>query len=234
MPLNFIEHNGIKYPSHEAIGGASRWIMELAKQYCYGFGLDIGYGKEEWKMPGSEGVDFCVDGDNQHAMNLLDDENDFIFSSHCLEHIKENWYNVLDYWLTKIRTGGIIFLYLPHKSQTYWHPSSNRKHVHSFDGSEIGEYLASLGHKVFVGGCDGNHSFVVICEKTLNSDGEVKETIPGYCIKKLIDYNAGDRFNESEKDLIMSYPYYNDRILFDEDTKPEDSRRYFKIIAINR
>ncbi len=67
--------------------------------------------------------------------------------------------------MTKIRAGGILFLYLPHKSQEYWHPANNRKHIHSFDGSEIGGYLSKLGHKVWVSGCDFNHSFVAIVEK---------------------------------------------------------------------
>jgi hypothetical protein len=171
MGLNFIEHNGNKYPIHESIGNAAQWIMPLAKHYCKGVGLDIGYSKEEWKMPGAFGID---NGETLNATNipitrvLANNDQidwDYIFSSHCLEHVKANWYDVLDLWLMRIKVGGIIFLYLPHKSQTYWHPSSNRKHIHSFDGSEIGDYLKSLGHKVFVGGCDANHSFVVICEK---------------------------------------------------------------------
>lgn len=169
MPLEFIEHAGIKYPSHEAEGNAARWIMPMALEYCKGSGLDIGYNRTEWQMPNTVGIDPQHD-DKCDAMTLPNTTGfwDFIFSSHCLEHVKENWYNVLDYWLAKIKTGGIIFLYLPHLSQTYWHPSSNRKHIHSFNGDEIGEYLRNLGHKVFVGGCDANHSFVVICEKVLD------------------------------------------------------------------
>lgn len=165
MSLEFIEHNGIKYPSHEAEGNAAQWIIPMAKRYCKGNGVDIGCNREEWKFPGSFPIDPSMD--EYDAMDWPDFQYpiDYVFSSHCLEHIKENWYNVLDYWLSKIKVGGIIFLYLPHKSQTYWHPSSNRKHIHSFDGDEIGEYLRNLGHRVFVGGCDANHSFVVICEK---------------------------------------------------------------------
>jgi hypothetical protein len=165
--LHFITHNGIDYPSHEAEGNAARWIMPLAIHYCNPdgkqSGLDIGANRIEWAFPTALRIDPILN--EYHAINLPGADWDYIFSSHCLEHVKENWYNVLDYWLSKIRIGGIIFLYLPHKNQTYWHPSSNRKHIHSFDGNEIGDYLKSLGHKVFVGGCDHNHSFVVICEK---------------------------------------------------------------------
>jgi hypothetical protein len=167
MPLEFIEHSGIKYPKFQSEGNAARWIMPLAQYYLSGVGLDIGYCKEEWKFPNAIGIEPTIDY-RYDAMCLPPtfDEYDFIFNSHVLEHIKENYYVVLDYWLSKIKIGGILFMYLPHKSQTYWKSISNRKHVHEFDGSEIGDYLKSLGHKVFVGGCDHNNSFVVICEKT--------------------------------------------------------------------
>jgi hypothetical protein len=164
MPLTFITHNGIKYPDHQAIGGASIWIRPLAQYYCVGKGLDVGYSKEKWMLPGAIGIEPDIDH-TYHAMHLPKGEFDYLHSSHCLEHVKENWYNVIDYWMSKIKVGGILFLYLPHKSQTYWHSISNRKHIHEFDGSEIGSYLQSLGHKVWVSGCDFNHSFVVVCEK---------------------------------------------------------------------
>ena len=164
MPLNFITHNGTQYPEHEAIGGASLWIRPLAQYYCSGVGLDVGYSKEKWMLPGAIGIEPTIDH-HYHAMHLPKGEFDYLHSSHCLEHVKENWCNVLDYWLSKIRKGGMLFLYLPHKSQSYWNVTSNRKHIHEFDGSEIGAYLQSLGHKVWVSGCDFNHSFVVVCEK---------------------------------------------------------------------
>lgn len=166
MPLDFIEFNGVLYPSHESIGGASRWIMPMALYYCKCEGLDVGYSKEAWKMPGAIGIE-PEKFPEYDAMNLpVNDKGwDYLFSSHCLEHVKENWYNVLDCWLSAIKKGGILFMYLPHVNQEYWHPKNNRKHVHSFTGYEIEVYLRELGHKVFVGDCDANHSFVVICEK---------------------------------------------------------------------
>jgi len=170
MPLNFIQHNGNKYPDWQGRGNAARWIMPLA-QYIIDtermVGYDIGYSKEAWMLPGAIGIEPSIDP-KYDAMKLPAGEVDYIFSSHCLEHVQRNWYDVLDYWLSKIRVGGTLFLYLPHSSQTYWHPSSNRKHIHSFDGSEIETYLNDLGHKVYVSGCDWDHSFVVVCEKVKN------------------------------------------------------------------
>lgn len=164
MPLNYITFKDKQYPDWQAQGNAARWIMPLAKHVCIGTGLDIGYYKEGWMLPGAIGIEPAIDP-MYHAMNLPSGQFDYIFSSHCLEHVKENWYNVLDYWLTKIKAGGILFLYLPHNSQEYWKPQNNRKYVHSFDGSEIAAYLNHLGHDVFVHGPDFNHSFVLIAEK---------------------------------------------------------------------
>jgi hypothetical protein len=164
MPLNFIEFQGRYYPEHQAIGGASLWIRPLAQYYCVGRGLDIGYYKEAWMLPGAIGIEPSIDH-HYHAMNFPGEEYDYLHSSHCLEHVKENWCNVLDYWLSKLRIGGILFLYLPHKSQGYWNVTSNRKHIHQFNGKEIRKYLSDLGHKVYLSGVDHNNSFVVIAEK---------------------------------------------------------------------
>lgn len=168
--MKTVNCEGVEYLAHESEGNAARWIMPMAEYYCKGaWGLDIGCSKPEWKFPNAIPVDPWLPNefDKNDAMDLPTSATgwDYIFSSHCLEHIKENWMNVLDYWLSKIKVGGIIFLYLPHSSQRYWQPRNNRKHIHSFSGDEIGEYLKGLGHQVFVSGVDLNHSFAVVCEK---------------------------------------------------------------------
>ncbi len=190
MPLNFISHNGNKYPDFQSLGGASLWIRPLAQYYCKGNGLDIGYSKEAWMLPNAIGIEPSIDP-QWDAMKLPQGEFDYIHSSHCLEHVNRNVYDVLDYWLSKIKVGGILFLYLPHSSQSYWHPSSNRKHIHSFNGSEIEMYLNDLGHKVWVSGCDFNHSFVVVCEKVDKScSGVVVGDISNEVIKSKDKYNG--------------------------------------------
>jgi hypothetical protein len=168
--MEYVEFNGVKYPSFQAEGNAARWIMPLAKYYCVGNGLDVGYSKYEWKMPGAFGIE-PAESPLYDAMNLPDSEIvnakewDYIFSSHCLEHIKENWANVLDYWLSKIRVGGVLFLYLPHASQEYWNTVNNRKHIHQFTGEEISKYLKRCGCDVYLTPVDFNNSFAVIATK---------------------------------------------------------------------
>lgn len=168
MPIAYVEFDGVKYPKHEAIGGAALWIRPLAEFYCKGLGLDIGYSKPEWKLPCAIGVEPSINPEYD-AMNLpiIEGGYDFIHSSHCLEHVKENWCNVIDYWFESIKSGGILFLYLPHISQKYWNVQNNRKHIHQFNGQEIWKYISE--HKYFktgfIGGVDFNHSFVIIAEK---------------------------------------------------------------------
>lgn len=178
--MKTVNCEGVDYLAHEADGNAARWIMPLAQYYCKGaWGLDIGCFKLEWKFPNAIPVDHFLfnEFDKNDAMDLPTSATgwDYIFSSHCLEHVKENWMNVLDYWLSKIKVGGILFLYLPHASQNYWQPRNNRKHIHSFHGPEIDVYLKGLGHQVFVSGVDANHSFTVICEKREKSEPLLKK-----------------------------------------------------------
>lgn len=164
MGLEFIEFEGNTYPKFQSEGNAARWIMPLAQYYCVGVGLDVGYSKEKWMLPGAIGIEPSIDP-QYDAMRLPVGEFDYLFSSHCLEHVKENWYIVLDYWLSKIKKGGILFLYLPHESQVYWRPENNRKHIHSFNGKEIAEYLKTKGYPFIITSQDFNNSFTVICEK---------------------------------------------------------------------
>jgi predicted SAM-dependent methyltransferase len=90
---------------------------------------------------------------------------DYIFSSHCLEHLP-HWVDALDHWSSRLKSGGTLFLYLPHRSQEYWKPWNNRKHVHIFDEEMIRAYLTDTGYtKVCVSGVDLNNSFMAMAEK---------------------------------------------------------------------
>ena len=163
MPVETISHGEKIYPSFQATGNAAQFILPFAKHFCKGHGYDVGYCKEEWKFPGAEGID-PVDGRGYDATNLPSGQVDYIFSSHCLEHV-ENWVNTLDYWLLHIKKGGVLFLYLPDYSQTYWRPWVNRKHRHVMDPTMIRDFLVSKGcTNVFVSGVDLNNSFAIVCE----------------------------------------------------------------------
>ncbi|MNG66068.1 Methyltransferase domain protein [compost metagenome] len=169
--MNFINFKEHYYPEYQAKGNAAQWIMPFAKEWCKGQGYDIGCNREEWAYPGAKMIDITID-DEYDAYHLPDQQVDYIFSSHCLEHLPD-WVGALEYWATKIKSGGVLFLYLPHESQKYWHPLNNRKHLHSFNESMFKEYLnqnwwcrIKWSHDSIITGSDLNNSFCVVLIKS--------------------------------------------------------------------
>ncbi len=166
MGIELIEYNGRYYPKYQSEGFAAQFAFPFAKKICKGFGIDVGCNRREWSLPGSMVIDPAIEGCEYHAMNLPPLSFDYIFSSHMLEHVND-WVGVLDYWHTKLKEGGVVFLYLPHPDQEYWLPFNNRKHVHSFSPDIIEKYFMKGGWRnIFVTkGHDANHSFIAFAEK---------------------------------------------------------------------
>lgn len=162
--IETIEYQGSVYPKFQSAGFASEFAFPFAKKVCNGIGFDIGCNRKEWSFPGSVPIDPLIDPDHS-ALNLPLKEVDYIFSSHCLEHIS-NWVDVLDYWYQTLQTGGVLFLYLPDFSQKYWRPWHNRKHVNAFTPEIIKSYMEDKGYKnIFCSGVDLNNSFMIMGEK---------------------------------------------------------------------
>lgn len=162
--MDIIEFKGKQFPKFQGEGNAAQFAIPFAKHICKGYGYDIGCAKQEWALPGATPIDLIFD-DPWHANNLPDDPVDFIFSSHCLEHVTD-WVRTLDYWLENLKPEGNLFLYLPDFSQEYWRPWNNTKHQHVFTPDIIRAYLESQGlEKVFVSGVDLNSSFVATAQK---------------------------------------------------------------------
>ena len=168
--MKTIEFKGEIYPAFQATGFAARFTFPFANEILFGNGYDIGCNRLEWQLPNTEEryvipIDKSFN-DEYEAMNLPKGKVDFIFSSHCLEHL-EDWVGVLNYWMSKIKSGGHLYLYLPHISQKYWRPQNNRKHLHSFSGQEIENYFDDHKevYKASYSAVDLNNSFTVIIEK---------------------------------------------------------------------
>ena len=169
MSIHTIIHNNTRYPKFQSEGFAAKFAMPFAQQVCNGFGCDVGCNRKEWLYVDGDGKEaLCVDPiicPEYHALNLPPGNFDYIFSSHMLEHT-ENWVDVLDYWLTRLKKGGVLFLYLPDYSQSYWRPWNNRKHVHIMSGLTLHNYLTDRGWcNIFVSGIDLNNSFCVMANK---------------------------------------------------------------------
>jgi len=115
-------YKGRFYPDYLTVGGASHAILREALKSCRGQGVDVGAGL--WPLPGAIPVDVCRGpGTGRSISDFENGSLDYVFSSHCLEHIG-NWREVLAEWIKKLKPGGIVFLYLPHPDCAIWHPGS--------------------------------------------------------------------------------------------------------------
>lgn len=162
--MKLIKFKNKDYPGFQAEGNASQFAIPYAKHFCFGNGIDIGCNKAEWAFPGAKLVDISFN-DGYDAFNLPNSGYDYIFSSHCLEHLND-WVLALDYWIDSIVDGGTLFLYLPDISQEYWHPWNNYKHKNVFTPEIIKSYMENKGLKnIFVSGVDLNNSFIAVGEK---------------------------------------------------------------------
>ena len=111
---------------------------KLAHSYCKGSGLEIGgaahnpfglnaknvdfskamtvFKEEELKLCGEHlPVDVEAPGD---CIPLPDESQDFVVSSHVLEHFPDPIAALLE-WHRLVRKGGIIFMIVPHKDRTF-------------------------------------------------------------------------------------------------------------------
>lgn len=139
------EYRGVMYPDYLKHGNACQFITPIAKQFCHGVGIDIGAG--EWPFLGACPHDIKNSNDAEDLpINRYSKDGlwDFAFSSHCLEHLV-NPVAAIEHWKTRLRSGGVVFLYLPHPSQRYWNPANCRKHLHLFHPEDVATMLRDLG-----------------------------------------------------------------------------------------
>jgi SAM-dependent methyltransferase len=163
--IKTIKFEDQQYPAFQASGHASRFAAAYASMVCAGIGYDIGCKNKDWALSGSIPIDKDFP-DDWHAENLPMKNVDYIFSSHCLEHIKD-WIEVMEYWHKMLKPGGVLFLYLPDYSQKYWRPWNNKKHKNIFTPEIIKDFMLNLGYrKIFKSGVDLNNSFMIFGEKS--------------------------------------------------------------------
>lgn len=162
--IETILYKNKRYPKFQAEGNAAQFAMPFAKHFCKGVGYDIGCNRREWALEGAIPIDLNFN-DGWDALNLPVHKVDYIFSSHCLEHIPD-WVSVMDYWYSVLKPGGVLFLYLPHYNQEYWRPWNNLKHLHSFNPQMIIDFMVDRGYNnVFNSERDLNDSFMIVGEK---------------------------------------------------------------------
>lgn len=133
------EYKGKIYPEYLKHGNSAQFITPIAKQFCTGKGLDIGCG--DWPLSWAIPIEKRYGCD---AMKLPRDTYDYIFSSHCLEHLV-NPINALKHWKSRLNKGGVLFLYMPHPDMEYWLPQNNPKHLHQWYPEDMAKIVKDLG-----------------------------------------------------------------------------------------
>jgi SAM-dependent methyltransferase len=137
------------YPDYIRNWRAGRFVFEFAKEFCQGEGLDIGGDMERLCVfPGARAVNIDID-DEFHAMKLPGGEYDYIFSSMTLEHL-EDPVAALTLWKEHLRSGGTLFLYLPHPDMKYWLPGNCARHKHIWYPEVMATILEDMGFEYVI------------------------------------------------------------------------------------
>lgn len=86
-------------------------------KYMNGTGLDVGgrgYINSHAILPSAELVDLDYPGYDGRTLPFEDNTQDFVYSSHALEHISD-YSQALNEWLRVTKPGGHIIIVVPHK-----------------------------------------------------------------------------------------------------------------------
>ena len=128
-------------------GGTSRSIQRrladarFATRYFRGRGLDVGGGSDSLALyaelfPGIQNIDIwdIGDGDAQKLAGVEDESYDFLYSSHCLEHLVDPA-DGLSHWIRVVKPGGHLIVDVPDEDlyeQGQWPSAFNPDHKHTF------------------------------------------------------------------------------------------------------
>lgn len=114
-----------------------------SKAFPHMIGIDSGKDTELFGVEMKPDV-VCEDASN---LDFIDDGTlDFVFSSHLLEHI-DNTLAALTEWWSKLKDGGHLCLYLPHRDlyPRIGQHGSNPDHKHDFNEAAIRDIMSEVG-----------------------------------------------------------------------------------------
>jgi len=137
-------------------------------------GLDLGCGNDRVtplavgvnrRNPPEEGLVSNLWLDLNNRLPCPDCSWDYVYSSHLLEHLKNPWKVLTDWWRV-VKVEGHLILYLPHK-RMYTQP--NPEHLHAWDTEEMVRWFGKLPRcKTVLAETDnepGKYSFLIIGKK---------------------------------------------------------------------
>lgn len=87
-------------------------------RYMYGQGIDIGYrgtdSTAETILPGAQGVDIGTPGYDGFLLPYKSDTLDYVYSSHCLEHLEAPIASIRE-WFRVVKPHGHLVIVVPHQ-----------------------------------------------------------------------------------------------------------------------
>jgi SAM-dependent methyltransferase len=89
----------------------------VISRYLNGVGLDIGFRgsiPDALPFPGAIGIELDYPGYYGRTLPFADESQDFVYSSHCLEHISDAGNALRDYHRV-LKIGGFMLIAVPHK-----------------------------------------------------------------------------------------------------------------------
>lgn len=109
-------------------------LTNQEQSFLCGKGIDIGCGPDPINPEAFPFDTHC--GDANRILDFLPagEQYDFVFSSHCLEHMFDPQKTLLDWW-SLVKPGGVMILTVPDEDlyeQGYWPSIFNYDHKHTF------------------------------------------------------------------------------------------------------
>ncbi|CAK0773985.1 hypothetical protein CCP3SC1_720007 [Gammaproteobacteria bacterium] len=132
------------YPGYLLGGDAAAFCRYHAQRYCQGQGVDVGAGRTPF--PGARPVEDRFE-ENAYHLREPNQSLDYVFSSHCLEHL-DRWPEALREWRRVLKPGGVLYLYLPHPACRMWRPTHLPYHVWQPEPDPLAAHLKTLGFEV--------------------------------------------------------------------------------------
>lgn len=162
------------------------------KKYLYGNGIDIGGGYDTLQTPyGTVQAWDIKDGDAVFMNGAHDNTYDFVYSSHCLEHLTDVP-TALKHWVRILKPGGFLFVAIPDwelYEQKNWPSRFNTDHKATFSTRITKEEVAR-----------GNHYHI---------EKDIKPYLTALGIELLEVRIEDDRYNYQVKDVDQTGPAFN-------------------------